>query len=84
MQLILCLNLVFQNCYAAVLSYCLQKDDSYVIILHPKCVYEKFELRLSNEIDKNNFLSMVLVLTISNKPEDDLLTSQRDNIFYKS
>jgi hypothetical protein len=46
-------NLTFQNCYAAVLSYRLEKGDYRVIIRNPKCAYGKFELRLSAEIDRN-------------------------------
>jgi hypothetical protein len=45
-------SLEFQNCYAGVLSYRLQKGDYRVIIRSPKCAYGKFELRLSAEIDQ--------------------------------
>jgi hypothetical protein len=46
-------SLALQNCYAAVLSYRLQKGDYRVIIRNPKCAYGKFELRLSAEINRN-------------------------------
>jgi len=46
-------NLTDRNCYAAVLSYRLEKGDYRVIIRNPKCAYGKFELRLSAEIDRN-------------------------------
>jgi hypothetical protein len=45
-------SLEFQNCYAGVLSYRLQKGDYRVIIRSPKCAYGKFELRLSAEMDQ--------------------------------
>ena len=46
-------SLAVQNCYAAVLSYRLQRGDYRVVIRNPKCAYGKFELRLSAEIDRN-------------------------------
>ncbi|CAF3417555.1 unnamed protein product [Rotaria sp. Silwood1] len=46
-------SFALQNCYAAVLSYRLQRGDYRVIIRNPKCAYGKFELRLSAEIDRN-------------------------------
>ncbi|CAF2662529.1 unnamed protein product [Rotaria sp. Silwood2] len=46
-------SLPLQNCYAAVLSYRLQKGDYRVIIRNPKCAYGRFELRLSAEINQN-------------------------------
>jgi hypothetical protein len=44
-------SLALQNCYAAVLSYRLQKGDYRVIIRNPKCAYGKFELPA--EINRN-------------------------------
>ena len=46
-------NLAFQNCYAAILSYRLQRGDYRVVIRNPKCAYGRFELRLAAEIDRN-------------------------------
>jgi hypothetical protein len=45
-------SLPLQNCYAAVLSYRLQRGDYRVIIRNPKCAYGKFELRLTAEFDE--------------------------------
>jgi hypothetical protein len=46
-------SLAFQNCYAAVLSYRLQRGDYRVIIRNHKCAYGTFELRLLAEIDRH-------------------------------
>ena len=37
------------NCYAALLSYRLNRGRYHTIIKHPKCNYGNFELRLSDE-----------------------------------
>jgi hypothetical protein len=37
------------NCYAAVLSYRLNRGNYRILIRHPKCNYGKFEVRLSAE-----------------------------------
>jgi len=46
-------SLPLQNCYAAILSYRLQRGDYRVVIRSSRCAYGKFELRLTTEINGN-------------------------------